>query len=149
MRTRVLFPATLFCVCIIACTSSRTTAHLIVFNESGRDIPLNVSITNTNNRAPVRTINNIIKPGIQELDAISFSKGAYSLRAEANNGFVSVNKNLSFDTERWIIINYIHDDSLNIQKKYGYVDTAMLKKINGKYTGLDMYSETRKPLFLQ
>ncbi len=33
----------------------------------------------------------------------------------------------------------------SIQRKYGYVDTSLMKKVNGKYTGPDMYNENRKP----
>jgi len=150
MRTRVLFSIALFCVfAFVACSSSRPMAHLIINNESGSQIPLNVSITHTNNGASVRTINNIAQPGLQELEAGRFSKGTYSVSAETNNGFVAVKKDVSFDTDRWIIITYIYNDSLNIQKKYGYVDTSLLKKINGKYAGINLYSETRRPPSLQ
>ncbi len=69
----------------------------------------------------------------------------YAISAETSNGVVSSTKKVSFDSDRWIIINFMHDDSLNIQRKYGYVDTSVLKKINGKYTGLDMYAESRRP----
>lgn len=28
----------------------------------------------------------------------------------------------------------------SIQRKYGYVDTYLMKKVNGKYTGLNIYN---------
>jgi hypothetical protein len=43
------------------------------------------------------------------------------------------------------MVTYIHEDSLTIQKKFGIVDTGMLKKVEGKYTGIDMYIENRRP----
>lgn len=146
MRTRVLFPVTLFCAVVFsACGLSRPMAHLIINNESGMDIPLNVSITSNIKGEPGETINNTIKPGLQELDTRKFPKGAYSITAATNNSLISVKKSLSLDTDKWIMITYTHNDSMNIQKKYGYVDTSLLKKVNGKYTGLDMYIENRKP----
>jgi len=33
----------------------------------------------------------------------------------------------------------------SIQRKYSYEDTSLMKKVNGKYTGLNMYNENRKP----
>lgn len=146
MLTHAFIVAALFCAAVsLSCSPSRPMAHLIINNESGTAIPISLSIARVNETAGAITISNIIKPGLQELPAGRFAKGAYLVTASANNGLISINKTLSFDADRWIIINYTHDDSLSIQKKYSYVDTSLLKKVNGKYTGLDMYIENRRP----
>lgn len=146
MRTRVLTPFVLFCLLLFAaCSASRPTAHVIINNDSDRDIPLNLSISNHDKSGTRKTYRNNIKPGLQELSPEKLPKGMYAISAETNDGLVSSTKNISFDSDRWIIINFMHADSMCIQRKYGYVDTVLLKKINGKYTGLDMYAESRRP----
>jgi hypothetical protein len=146
MRTRVLNPFVLSCLLLFAaCSASRPTAHVIINNDSDRDIPLNLSIYKQDKSSAHKTFSNNIKPGLQELAPEKLSRGSYSISAETNNGLVTSTKKISFDSDRWIIINFMHADSVCIQRKYGYVDTSMLKKINGKYTGLDMYAESRRP----
>ncbi len=146
MRKRILIPAALSCVSLLfaACSASRPTAYLIVNNDSDKEVPLTVSISG-NDRNSMKTITHTIKPGLQELTPEKFSKGSYSISAEADHGAVTIKKQLSLDSDRWIMISFLHDDSLNIQKRYGIVDTSVLRKINGKYTGLDLYSENRRP----
>lgn len=142
MRT----PYALFCMLLLAaCSTSRPTAHVIVNNDSDRDIPLNLSISNKDKNGTHKTFRNTIKPGLQELAPEKLSKGMYAISAETGFGMLSSTKKVSFDSDRWIIINFMHADSMCIQRRYGYVDTALLKKVNGKYTGLDMYAESRRP----
>lgn len=145
MRMRISIPAALFSVFVLAaCGSSRPMAHLFAYNNSDSGTPIDVSITRHTKGTANQTIHATLKPGLQELDSRNFSKGTYDVAAEANNGLVSVKKNMVLDSDRWVIITYTYHDSANIQKSYGYVDTAVLKKINGKYAGLDMYIENRK-----
>ncbi|MEO8172829.1 MAG: hypothetical protein ABI581_07090 [Sediminibacterium sp.] len=144
MLKRVLSPFALLCLVLFAaCSASRPTAHVIVNNDSDRDIPLSLSISDEDGTQ--RILSNNIKPGLQELAPERLPKGMYSVCANTNNGLVTTRKRVSLDADRWIIINFMHADSMNIQRKYGYVDTSLLKKINGKYTGIDMYAENRRP----
>lgn len=146
MLMRVLTPCALLGLLLFAaCSASRPTAHVIINNDSDRDIPLNLSISNRDKSGTQKTFSSNIKPGLQELSPEKLSRGLYNISAETNSGLVSSTKKISFDSDRWIIINFMHADSLCIQRKYGYVDTFLLKKINGKYTGLDMYAESRRP----
>ena len=146
MRTRVLTPLSLSCLLLLAaCSASRPTAHVIINNDSDRDIPLNLSISNDDKSGSQKSFSSNIKPGLQELSPGKLSRGMYAISAETSDGVVTSTKKVSFDSDRWIIINFMHADSLCIQRKYGYVDTSLLKKINGKYTGLDMYAESRRP----
>jgi hypothetical protein len=149
MRLSLLYPVALSgTLLFVACASSRTTAHVIINNDSNTEIPMNLVISETGKKPSSKTISQTIKPGLQELNAEKFAKGFYTISAETNNGQVCIKQNLSLDTDRWIIINYVQNDSLNIYKKYGYVDVAALKKIDSKYAGIDMYSSSRKPASL-
>src|SRR6476659_9228679 len=117
MRLRVLIPIILSASSLfIACASSRPAAHLIINNDSNTEIPMNLVISETGKKPNSKTISQTIKPGLQQLNAEKFMKGAYTISAETNNGQVCIKQNLSLDTDRWIIINYMHNDSLNIYK---------------------------------
>lgn len=149
MRIRVLILIALSAsLLFVACAGPRTTAHVIVNNDSNTEIPMNLVISETGKKPSSKTISQTIKPGLQQLNAEKFAKGFYTISAETNNGQVCIKQNLSLDTDRWIIINYVQNDSMNIYKKYGYVDVAALKKIDSKYAGIDMYSSSRKPASL-
>lgn len=128
-----------------SCINSRTVAHMIFYNNSDKEAPIRLSITKNNKNNPHKVLLHTIQPGLQELEVGSFAKGAYSVTAETANGNLVVTKPVSLDTERWIILNYTSADSLSIQKKYGYVDTTVLKKVDGRFTGIDIYSENRRP----
>lgn len=129
---------------LIACSSTRPAAHLLLYNNSETPTPVSVNISKPDHTT-VKSLTSNLAPGLQELNLGRFSKGNYLITATTNNGQVSVKKNLSLDDDRWVIINYSQQDSLKIQKVYGYVDTAVLKKINGKYAGIDLYTESRRP----
>lgn len=128
-----------------SCISSRAVAHMIFYNNSDKEVPIRLSITKNNKSNPHKVLLHTIQPGLQELEVGSFAKGAYSVTAETADGNLVVTKPVSLDTERWIILNYTSADSLSIQKKYGYVDTTVLKKVYGRFTGIDIYSENRRP----
>ncbi|MES2002917.1 MAG: hypothetical protein V4450_00245 [Bacteroidota bacterium] len=146
MRIRISSSFALFCACfLISCSSVRPSAHIIINNDSNKDVPLQVSITDAGSHTVSRTISQTLRPGIQEIAAGKFAKGLYNVAVETDKGIVSISKPVSLDADRWIIINYTSTDSMSIAKKYGYVDTNFLKKINGKYTGIDLFSENRRP----
>src|SRR5437868_4884218 len=127
MLMRVLNPLGLSCLLLFAaCSASRPTAHVIINNDSDRDIPLNLSILNNDKSGSQKTFSSNIKPGLQELSPGKLSRGVYAISAETSNGVVSSTKKVSFDSDRWILINFMHADSLCIQRKYGYVDTFLL-----------------------
>lgn len=128
-----------------SCVSSRPAAHMIFYNNSDKEASVRLSIRKSNKNTPHKVILHTLHPGLQELEVGRFAKGPYSVTAEAINSNLVVTKAVALDTERWIILNYTSDDSLNIQKKYGYVDTTVLKKVDGRFTGIDIYSENRRP----
>lgn len=145
MRMRILMPFVFFLTIILfSCSTSRPMAHLIINNDSQQSIPIKLSVISENSGTTHATINQTLKPGLQELSAGRFAKGMYQVLVTTADGQVSSSKKVSLDSERWIIINYTSNDSLSIYKKYGYVDTSLLKKIDGRYTGIDMFTENRR-----
>jgi hypothetical protein len=129
---------------LISCGTTHPAAHLLLYNNSENTTPVSVNISKPD-LTTVKSLTSSLAPGLQELDLGRFAKGNYLITATTDNGQISVRKNLSLDDDRWVIINYSRQDSLKIQKVYGYVDTAVLKKINGKYAGIDLYTESRRP----
>lgn len=145
IRVRVfMFIAIALTMGLSACSTSRSAAHLLLYNNSEAATPVSIIIKKPDHTT-VKSFTNSLTPGLQELELGHFTKGNYLITASTNNGLVNITKNLSLDNERWVIINYSQDDSLKIQKIYGYIDTSVLKKINGKYTGIDLYTESRRP----
>ncbi len=145
MRMRILMPFVLCSTAVLfACSASRPMAHLIINNDSQHSIPIKLSVISENNGTTHTTIRQTLTPGLQEFNAGRFAKGMYQVSITTSDGQVSSSKKVSLDTERWIIINYTSNDSLSIYRKYGYVDTSLLKKIDGRYTGIDMFTENRR-----
>lgn len=143
---RIVLPVVLLissAILISACGGIRPTALLIINNESDAPVALTVSITHKNQVSPDHLLTQTIQPGIQQIPAGKFRKGIYRITAAAAGGNPVQTRSLSLDTDRWIIINYINSDSLGIQRKYGYVDTTLMKKIGDRYTSIDIFNENR------
>ena len=130
---------------LMACRIAKQSAHVIVNNESSEEIPLQMVISNQEDGKTKEEIKYALKPGIQQIPVLKLAKGSYTIDIKANNGAISKTYPLALDTDRWIMVTYMHDDSLRLHKKFGYIDTSELKKINGKYTGLNLYVENRRP----
>jgi hypothetical protein len=145
MNTRLLCIALFVCFLLASCFSSRVTTHWVVNNHSDKDVSLNLNVSKSGS-GRLKTKMHTIKPGLHELAPETFSKGTYSVLATTTD--VSRSSRLHLDSETWVIVSFTNEDSAKIQRMYGYVDTTILKKINGKYTGLDIYNETHKPPML-
>jgi hypothetical protein len=133
------------CALLGACSASRPAAHVIINNESNQELPIELSIIKKHDGSTRHTVTKTLKPGLQEIAFRKFPKGAYAVTVKAHDGLIHTQQPLALDTDRWVMITYMHNDSLTIQKRFGYVDTQNLKKINGKYTGLELYIENRCP----
>ena len=80
MRNRVLIPFALIVVFLAsACTASRPAAHVVVYNDSDKEIPLTLSISQKQSSKTARTITSNIKPGLKELAPEKFPKGMYAI----------------------------------------------------------------------
>lgn len=150
MRNRYLQPAIVICIFLstmCACRSSKPTAYVIIHNENSDPKAVNVSIAmnETGEQKPLHQTELALQPGLQFLPGIKYKKGNYKLTVGTKDGSFSITQPISMDTDRWIIINYAHGDSVNIVKNYGYLDPDKFKVVNGKYANLDMYVENRRP----
>lgn len=146
MKTRWPFFILITTFFLFSCTLSRVTTHWVVNNDSGNDVTLQMSVYKEN--AGVQNArSHVIKPGLQQLPEQNFSRGNYILEISDGQN-IRQRKQVHFNIENWVIVNFTNNDSLSIQRKYGLVDTASMKKIDGKYTGIDIFTETRKPPFL-
>lgn len=146
MRLRKLLLCVFSLVFVFAaCTISKQSAHVIVNNESKENVPMKLVISDHENGKTRKEIDYLLKPGLQEVQIYKFPKGAYDISLNLKNGVIHKNYPLALDTDRWIMVTYMQDDSLRLQKKYGYIDTSSLKKINGQFAGLNLYVENRRP----
>ncbi len=132
-------------ITLAACTVSKQSAHVIVNNESGENIPMHLIISDQENGKTKEDIHYSLKPGLQKIPVRKFPKGSYAIQVNTHNGTICKKYPLALDTDRWVMVTYMQDDSLRLHKKYGYVDTSELKKVNGKYAGLNLYVENRRP----
>lgn len=139
----------IYVLCVViglaACNVSKQSAHVIVNNESGEEIPMHLVISDQENGKTKEEIKYSLKPGLQQVPVRKFPKGSYAIQVNTNNGTVCKKYPLALDTDRWVMVTYMQDDSLRLQKRYGFVDTSELKKINGKYAGINLYVENRRP----
>ena len=132
-------------ISLAACNVAKQSAHVIVNNESGDEVPMHLIISNQENGKTKQEVYYSLKPGLQQMPVQKLPKGSYAIEVNTNSGTVFKKHSLALDTDRWIMVTYMQEDSLRLQKRYGYVDTSELKKINGKYTGLNLYVENRRP----
>jgi hypothetical protein len=132
-------------ICLLSCKSYKPVTYVVFNNESKEKIDFNIVVNNRDKNKVLSPIKHQAKPGLQEIPVTQFKRGQYSLQIHTHNGQQSKVLPLRLDSDRWVMVTYINEDSLAIQKKFGFVDTGILKKIGGKYTGIDMYIENRRP----
>lgn len=142
------FSVALICAFFLGgCINSRVTTHWIVNNNSNSDVALQLAVHSAGSKNVHRTSRHIIKPGLQQIYSKTFAHGTYLV--EVGDGVSGTySKQVRFDNENWVMINYINNDSAQIRAQYGMVDTVNLKKINGRFTGIDIINESHKPPFL-
>lgn len=76
---------------LIACSTTRPAAYLLLYNNSETTTPVSVNITKPDNTA-VKSLTGNLTPGLQELDLGRFAKGNYLITATTNNAQLSVKK---------------------------------------------------------
>lgn len=130
---------------LLSCKAYRPVTYVVFNNESKEEIDFNIVMNDRKKNKMLAPIQYQAKPGLQEIPVAQFKRGTYELQINTHNGQQSKSLPLRLDSDRWVMVTYIHEDSLAIQKKFGFVDTRILKKIAGKYTGIDMYIENRRP----
>lgn len=130
---------------LLSCKASRPVTYVVFNNESKEKIDFSIVMNDREKNKNLSPKQYQARPGLQEIPIREFKKGIYALQINTHNGRQSKSLPLRLDSDRWVMVTYIHEDSLIIQKKFGIVDTGMLKKVEGKYTGIDMYIENRRP----
>ena len=130
---------------LLSCKAYRPVTYVVFNNESKEKIYFSIVMNDREKNKNLSPRQYQAKPGLQEIPVREFRKGIYALQINTHNGQQSKSLPLRLDSDRWVMVTYIHEDSLTIQKKFGIVDTGMLKKVAGKYSGIDMYIENRRP----
>ncbi len=120
--------------------------YLFFNNESDKAVNIKMSFKSVDENSNTVSYSMMVQPGHREMEAGKIKNGTYIIEAETIDGLIKYRKTLSIDSDRWFVVNFMQNDSIQIQRKYGYVDTSVLKKIKGKYTGISFYAENRKPL---
>jgi len=124
----------------------KSQVHFLIQNESNKEVRLNITFSPTDQSEQKLTFSASIPPGLREMEAGKIKNGTYQILANTSDGITRFQITQSVDTEKWFVFSFIQNDSLSIGKKYGYVDTSFLKKIDGKYTGISFYAENRRPI---
>lgn len=130
---------------LLACKSYKPITYVVFNNESKEKIDFEIVVSDKAKNKTHSPVKHQAKPGLQEIPIAQFKRGQYSFQIQTHDGQQSKVLPLRLDSDRWVMVTYINEDSLTIQKKFGFVDTGILKKNAGKYTGIDMYIENRRP----
>lgn len=133
-------------VCLSFSVGSRHTAWIIIHNsgKSGNVVDIRVDLLDKNEGVALHAEQQVA-PGIKELPEKKVKDGPYLLSVSANNALLQSSHPVTFDSDRWIIINYIEEDSATIIKSEGFIDANRYKKVNGKYASIQLYADSRRP----
>jgi hypothetical protein len=138
-------PLLLVIVFLFSCNAYKPVTYVVFNNESQEKVDFNIVVNDKEHNKTLTPVKHQAKPGLQEIPVAQFKRGQYALQIHTHNGQQSKILPLRLDSDRWVMVTYFNEDSLTIQKKFGFVDTGLLKKVGGKYTGIDMYIENRRP----
>lgn len=130
---------------LAACSASKPQAHLIISNESSNSLLMTVMIREKNNGKLKKQMRQSMQPGLHQIPMGKLHKGSYEVEVNANSGAIRKLYPLALDTDRWLLITYMHGDSAQVQKRYGHLDVCKTKGPDGKYADIDLYIENRRP----
>lgn len=140
----------LLCLGFIVLCAGKASKHavwVVVSNSSsdGRPVEMKFSIASKAGEIGALLAEQEIKAGLQHLPEKKLKEGVYQLQVATNDNLISASQPFTLDSDRWILINYIREDSANIVKTHGYIDPARFKKIDDKYATLYISISNRKP----
>lgn len=135
----------LVCLFMLSCKAYKPVTYIVFNNESNEKVAFDIILSNKEKNKKLDPITLKANPGLQEIPVSQLKKGHYSLQIATQEGQISKELPLRLDSDRWVMVTYINEDSLTIQKKFGFVDTGVLKKVKNRYTGVDLYIENRRP----
>lgn len=139
------------CACFIILCSARASKHavrVVVSNSSadGKAVDMKFQIEGKKEGGGALLGEHEVKPGLQALPEKKLKEDVYQVQVEANNSLInSASQPFTLDSDRWVLINYIREDSASIVKSYGYIDPARFKKVDGKYATVYISVTNRKP----
>lgn len=135
-------------ICIMLCSGklARHSVWLVVNNSNndGRTVDMKFSISAQNQDKQV-TETQQMNPGLQLLPEKKLKEGAYEITINTDDEQVAASQVFTVDSDRWILVNYLRQDSASIIKTYGYIDTTRFKKVDGSYATVYLSIESRKP----
>lgn len=144
------FNTIILCLGFIVLCSGKAPKHgvwVVVSNSSsdGRPVEMKFSIASKAGEIGALLAQQEIKAGLQHLPEKKLKEGVYQVQVATQNDLVGASQPFMLDSDRWVLINYIHEDSATIVKTHGYIDTTRFKKIDDKYATLYISISNRKP----
>lgn len=142
----------LWCICFFFLSFSNSSKHTVwvIINNtrSGRQpVDMQISFTDSKNQRKV-IAEQEVPAGLQQLPEKKIKEGTYQISVAANDSQVLITQPITLDGDRWIMINYVQQDSAAIIKLQGYLDTTRFTKINDQYATIDIYVDSRRPASL-
>ncbi len=137
----------LFCFCCLSfATGSKHTARIIInaVGTGDKSITLKLSLLDVDGEPALQTEQSV-ETGIRELPEKKVKEGTYVLTVSAHQEQIKIEHPITFDSDRWIIINYSLQDSASILKSEGFIDPNRYKRIEGRYVSVSVYADTRRP----
>lgn len=132
--------------CLSFTTGSKHTARIIInaVGTGDKSITLKINLLDVDGEPALQTEQSV-ETGIRELPEKKMKEGTYVLTVSAHQEQIKIEHPLTFDSDRWIIINYSLQDSASILKSEGFIDPNRYKRIEGKYASISVYADTRRP----
>lgn len=133
-------------VLLISAKGGKHSVWLVVSNSSPDNQPVDIHFGIVG-RAEEKVVSteHTIAPGTQQLPEQKVREGVYQAMITANGDKVSALQPFTLDADRWILVNYIKEDSLSIVKTYGWVDTTRFKKVGDKFATINISIDSRRP----
>ena len=99
---------------LLSCKAYRPVTYVVFNNESKEKIDFSIVMNDREKNKSLSPRQYQAKPGLQEIPVTEFKRGIYALQINTHNGQQSKSLPLRLDSDRWIMVTYIHEDSLTI-----------------------------------
>lgn len=142
----------IWCICFFFLSFSNSSKHTVwvIINNTragSKPVDMQISLTDSKNHHMV-IAEQEVPAGLQQLPGKKIKEGTYEFSVAANDSQVLITQPVTLDGDRWIMINYVQQDSAAIVKSHGYFNTTRFTKINNQYATIDIYVDSRRPASL-